>query len=274
MKKTTTIVYHTGMAIAMATLFTACSSWHVDRSAGSNASYQSASMRSDFNEPSGAQVSADSSRAQASTDSSSKAGQAANLSNEEEIVLPLYEEQVRVGKRTVDAGQIRLRKVIKTEKVNQPVQLRSETWVIDRVPASEQQGAAKASNAAADNARGSASASAGKPFEQREIVIELKEEQPVVEKQMVHTGNVIARKNAQMKQTTVSNEVRKEDIQLDKSGDTGNVTIKGNLQTATGQINEPAGAQPSQKKLSSPKDASENREQPAEGQNQQSPQQK
>src|SRR5437588_5149152 len=51
------------------------------------------------------------------------------------VVIPLYEETVNVGKREVETGAVRLRKVVRTETVNQPVQLRHEEIVIDREPA-------------------------------------------------------------------------------------------------------------------------------------------
>jgi stress response protein YsnF len=52
------------------------------------------------------------------------------------VTIPLYEENVAVGKREVDAGTVTIRKVVKTETVNQPVELRRETISIDRQPAS------------------------------------------------------------------------------------------------------------------------------------------
>ena len=49
----------------------------------------------------------------------------------------MTEEEVRVGKRTVDAGQVRLRKIVRTEIVNQPVEIRHEDVVIERVSADQ-----------------------------------------------------------------------------------------------------------------------------------------
>src|SRR5206468_3520437 len=39
-------------------------------------------------------------------------------------VVPLYQESVNVGKREVDAGTVRVKKTVKTETVNQPIELR------------------------------------------------------------------------------------------------------------------------------------------------------
>src|SRR5436305_12970838 len=96
----------------------------------------------------------------------------ASPESQSEIVIPLYKETVKVGKRTVDAAQIRVRKIVKTETFNQPVQLRREIHVIDRATA-------KGEVASTKNNENSI---AGNPFEEKEIVIQLKEEEPVVEK--------------------------------------------------------------------------------------------
>src|SRR4051812_3863168 len=47
-----------------------------------------------------------------------------------ELVIPLYQESVNVGKREVEAGAVRLRKIVRTETVNQPVEIRHEDVVI------------------------------------------------------------------------------------------------------------------------------------------------
>src|ERR1041385_6686529 len=55
---------------------------------------------------------------------------------ESNLVVPLYKESLAVGKREVDAGSVRVKKIVKTETVNQPVELRHEEIVIEREPAS------------------------------------------------------------------------------------------------------------------------------------------
>ena len=69
-------------------------------------------------------------------------GQTAMRQPAEEASVKLTEEQVKVGKREVTAGGVRLRKFIRTETVNQPVELRREELVIERVPANETTGRA------------------------------------------------------------------------------------------------------------------------------------
>src|SRR4029078_10149165 len=82
----------------------------------------------------------------------------------EETVIPLYQESLAVGTRQVEQGQVKLKKVVTTETVNQPVQLRRETVTIDRQPASGQSSAAPAN-----------------AFQEGETVIQLWKEEPVVE---------------------------------------------------------------------------------------------
>src|SRR6267154_4256529 len=50
----------------------------------------------------------------------------------ENMVVPLYAESVNVGKREVDSGAVTLKKIVKTETVNVPVELRHDKVVIDR----------------------------------------------------------------------------------------------------------------------------------------------
>lgn len=50
--------------------------------------------------------------------------------------MRLSEEELQVGKRPVEAGSVRLRKVVRTEHEEVPVELRREDVSIERVPAS------------------------------------------------------------------------------------------------------------------------------------------
>jgi stress response protein YsnF len=57
--------------------------------------------------------------------------------DERTIEVPLSEEEVRVGKRTVGAGEVKLHKTVTTEQVNVPVELKREDIVVERVSAHE-----------------------------------------------------------------------------------------------------------------------------------------
>ena len=191
----------------------------------------------------------------------SQAGQGQRQSGTE-LVIPLHEEQVNVGKRTVDAGTVTIRKIVTSETVNQPAELRKESLVIDREGAGAQfQGSASAQQqqqqgeqaqaefaetepaGAQPGARQQGSSQvSGNAFQEQTYTIQLREEQPVVEKNVVQTGQVVARKNAEMKRQNVQREIRREDVQIDRGANAQNVQLRGDFDSA-GSIQEPSGAE-------------------------------
>lgn len=138
-------------------------------------------------------------------------------------VLPLYKEQLNVGTRQVDDGTVTIRKVVKTETVNEPVQLRTESVVIDRQPA--------ATGQVAENSQ---------PFQNQEITIQLHHDEPVIQKQIVPTGQVVAQVRSDVQQQNVQEQVRRDTVAIDK-GNAQNVTISENLRQDEDQA-EPMGA--------------------------------
>ena len=121
----------------------------------------------------------------------------------DDIEVALREEQVKVGKRTVDAGSVRLRKVIRTEIVNQPVEVRHEEVVVERVSADQ----VKAGAATSD-------------FKDEIIDVPLTREEIVVQKDAVVTGAVRLNKTAETEIRNVSETVRKEDVEVLRDGKT------------------------------------------------------
>ena len=138
-------------------------------------------------------------------------------------VIPLYQESIQVGKRDVDSS-VRLRKVIKTETVNQPIELRSESVVVEREPAGSP-------------SAGAASAGA---FKENEIVIQLHREVPVIEKRVVAGERVIARVRTNVIETNVQGQIRREEIDVIKSGD-ASVSQDVNAAPAAGGASAPGG---------------------------------
>ncbi len=127
----------------------------------------------------------------------------ATTTDKDTIEVPLTEEQVRVGKRTVDAGQVRLRKIVRTEVVNQPVEIRHEDVVIERVTAGEVR-----------------SGTATSDFKEEVIDVPLTREEVVVAKDAVVTGAVRLKKTAESETQNVSETVRKEDVEVLRDGKT------------------------------------------------------
>ena len=118
----------------------------------------------------------------------------AALADEERVRL--HEEELQVGKRQVEAGRARIRKVVRTEHQEVPVELRQENVEIERVPASGEPGP--------------------HAFEEREIDVPIMREEPVVSKEAHATGEVRVGKDVQAETREVGGEVRREDVQVDR----------------------------------------------------------
>jgi uncharacterized protein (TIGR02271 family) len=124
-----------------------------------------------------------------------------NRATPEQATIQLSEEQLKINKRQVELGGVRLRKVVRTEVVNQPVELRREEVVIERVPASE------------------AHAGRQQAFNEQEVYIPLRREEAVVDKEVRLREEVRARKAEVKDQQQVAGEVRREDVEVEETGD-------------------------------------------------------
>ena len=217
-------------AVSCAALLAGCASSGYERSA-----YTHSYMQSDMSPSATAAVESD-------TDTEAMGGTSSDSGEikSEQVIIPLHEERVNVGKRVVEAGTVRLRKQVTSETVNQPVQIRRETLVIDRQNADGSTTSTEYRGATSQNFSGSASGSSlAQPFDQGEIVIRLQREEPVVEKQIVPTGKIVVQTRAETEQQNIQREIRRETIDVDKSGDAQNVIVSENLQ---GQLRTSAGA--------------------------------
>jgi uncharacterized protein (TIGR02271 family) len=115
-----------------------------------------------------------------------------------EADVTLSEEELAVGKREVQTGDVRLRKVVRTEHQEVPVELRREDVQIERIPASE------VSTADAANA-----------FQEQTIDVPLMAEEPVVGKETHVTGGVRVSKDVETETQTVGGDVRSEDVEIE-----------------------------------------------------------
>lgn len=131
-------------------------------------------------------------------DQTATKGTARDTALAEEARIKLKEEKLKVGKREVEYGRVRLRKVIRTEVVNQPVELKREEIVVERVPAGE--------------------ASATEDFSEDEIYVPLRREEAVVQKEARVREEVRVGKREQREQETVSETVRSEDVEVEQEG--------------------------------------------------------
>jgi uncharacterized protein (TIGR02271 family) len=113
--------------------------------------------------------------------------------------ITLNEETVKIGKREVETGGIRLRKIVRTETVNQPVELQREEIVVERVPA-----------------KGKSPSRADLAFREEEIYIPLRREEAVVEKAVRATEEIRVDKRRETDRKDVSETVRREDVDIQR----------------------------------------------------------
>lgn len=132
----------------------------------------------------------------------------AESTGETNTVIPLYKESVSVGTRQVDAGTVRVKKIVKTETVNQPVELRHEEVVIERQPAGSQ----------------TPSSDMNQAFQEQETVIHLSKDEPVIQKQTMPAGQVVVKKNSETQQQNIQTQVRSEDVVTVHQGTQGEAT--------------------------------------------------
>ena len=114
--------------------------------------------------------------------------------------IPIVEEQVRVGKRQVDGGRVRVRSYVVETPVNEQVNLRSERVNVERVPAD------RALSGTED------------PFRERTIEARAVSEEAVVSKTARVTGEVRVTKQAHDRTETVQDTVRRTEVEVEDDG--------------------------------------------------------
>jgi uncharacterized protein (TIGR02271 family) len=105
------------------------------------------------------------------------------------------EEELRVGKRDVEAGRARLRKRVETEPVQMDVDLHRETARVTREPIEEP--------------------ASGAEIGEDEVEVRLRAEEPMVSKQTVAKERVGIEKDVEVERRTVADEVRKERVEVE-----------------------------------------------------------
>jgi uncharacterized protein (TIGR02271 family) len=118
--------------------------------------------------------------------------------------IQLHKEEIVVGKREVSNGGVLIRTVVQTENLSQPVELRREEYVIERIPASEA------------TAREALAKSADTAFQGREIYLPLTREEPVASKRVLLSEKVQLGKRIETDRQTVSTPIRSEEVKITK----------------------------------------------------------
>jgi uncharacterized protein (TIGR02271 family) len=114
------------------------------------------------------------------------------------------EEELQVGTRAREAGRVRLRKYVITEQVTRTVPVQREEVRLEREPITD-------ANIDA--------ATSGPDISEEEHEVTLHEETPVVEKRVVPRERVRLDTDTVTDQRQVSEEVRKEQVQVDGDQD-------------------------------------------------------
>jgi uncharacterized protein (TIGR02271 family) len=116
----------------------------------------------------------------------------------EEQVIPLAEEQLQVGKRTVDRGTTTIRRYVVRRPVEESVTLRDETVSVER-------------------RRPVTAGEAGVPagaFEERTVEVHQTAEEPVVNKTAHIAEEVVVRKDVTERTETVRDDLRREQVDV------------------------------------------------------------
>jgi uncharacterized protein (TIGR02271 family) len=124
-----------------------------------------------------------------------------------EEVIPVYQEQLRVGKREVDRGSVRVRSYVVETPVQEQVRLHEERVEVERRPV--------------DRPATAADAGAG-AFKDRTIEVTATAEEAVVAKETRVKEEIVVRKEEADRTETVSDTVRHTEVEVenDRASDT------------------------------------------------------
>jgi len=135
---------------------------------------------------------------------------AASLSAADEDVIPVVEEQLKVGKRDVSHGRVRVRSYVREEPVSADVSLRDERVTLERRPVDR---AVSATDVA---------------FQDRTIEAEERAEEAVIQKDARVVEEIALRKDVNQQTQTINDTVKKTEVEvedergnIDRTGTTG-----------------------------------------------------
>lgn len=115
--------------------------------------------------------------------------------------IPIVEEHIRVGKRTVETGGVRVQSRVVEAPVHEQVRLRDEQIEVERRPVSGE-----------SVARGDA----GGLFRDRTVEMTETDEQAVVAKEAIVKEELVVRKDVSERQEQIDDTVRRTEVDVDK----------------------------------------------------------
>jgi uncharacterized protein (TIGR02271 family) len=133
----------------------------------------------------------------AGTGSSSSAYDTTTRAAGDEEVIPVAEEHLRVGKRDVSHGRVRIRSYVVETPVEEQVSLREERVAVERRPVDR------------------ALSDADQAFQERTIEAEERAEEAVVTKEARVKEELVVRKEADQRTETVSDTVRQTEVEVE-----------------------------------------------------------
>jgi len=146
----------------------------------------------------------------AGSPTSATAGTQANTGRDE--VIPITEEELKVGKREVSQGRVRVRSYVVETPVQEQVSLRQEHVSVERRPVDR------------------AATGADNLFKERTIEAEERSEEAVVSKEARVTEELVVKKDTEQRTETVSDKVRRTEVEVDD--DRGNALRSGERKTS------------------------------------------
>jgi uncharacterized protein (TIGR02271 family) len=118
----------------------------------------------------------------------------------EEIRVPLTEERLLVDKQAVELGSVDIRKDVESERVEVPVELRHEEVSVNRVGVQD---------------RPIAVGELDDAFQEGTIRVPVRGEEAVAQKEAFVTGEVVIDKEQRTERRTVTDTVRREEVEVD-----------------------------------------------------------
>ena len=122
--------------------------------------------------------------------------------DEDELTVQRTEEELRAGTREREAGEVNVRKRVRTDREQVRIPKKREEVTVERVPVSEEEGERIAAGAEITE-------------DEEEIRVPIVEEEVVVEKRLVVKEEVRVQKDVLEDEEVVEEDVRKEEIEVD-----------------------------------------------------------
>jgi uncharacterized protein (TIGR02271 family) len=137
----------------------------------------------------------------ASTDMGSLGDRRTSMRDDRDEVIPVAEEELRVGKRDVGRGRVRIHSHVVERPVNEQVTLREEHVEVERRPV--------------DTTTRAGSMNSDELFRERTIEMDERAEEAVVSKETRVREELVVRKDVDQRTETVSDTVRRTEVEVD-----------------------------------------------------------